>query len=129
AAAGAAGCAGGRSARVGCGRLGGSAAAVLEVGGIPATALELEAGCRDLLDVACRTASGAGGQWRITHLLDVFLLSATGSTAIFVDRHGNLRSQAGNFNRTSSLQWRRSWPISSVYMLPSHTRTMSSPQN
>src|SRR5690606_12221497 len=85
AAAGAAGCAGGRSARVGCGRLGGSAAAVLEVGGIPATALELEVGCRDLLDVACRTASGAGGQWRITHLLDVFLLSATGSTAIFVD--------------------------------------------
>src|SRR5689334_960994 len=58
----------------------------LEVGGVPARALELEAGGAQLLAVARLAAGGAHGKRRLGHLLQVLVLVAAGLATVLVDR-------------------------------------------
>src|SRR5690606_30497283 len=72
---------------LGVGRFGGATTA-LEVGGVPARPLELEAGGGELLREALGAAGRAGGQHRVGDLLQHVFRVAAGSAAIGVDRHG-----------------------------------------
>jgi hypothetical protein len=64
-------------------------AATLEIGSVPAVTLELEACGRKQLGVTFLAAGWAGGERRIAHFLQVFLLKTAGIAAIFVNRHEN----------------------------------------
>src|SRR5690606_905864 len=78
----------GRAGRTGLGAVGlALAAAVAEVGDIPARALELEAGGRDLLGEGGFAAFGADRQRRIGKLLQYVLGMAAGAAFVSVDRH------------------------------------------
>ena len=81
-AAAAARCRSGSAFFLGLGRI-----AALEVAGIPAAALELEAGGSQLLGKGRGMALRTLGEWVRTHFLhDVFRMSACG-TAICINRH------------------------------------------
>src|SRR5215831_17627530 len=88
-----------RRARVAGGRFGvavalrgfGLAARALEIGGVPAAALELEAGGRQKLAQARLAAGRAIGERRIGQFLQRFELLPAGVAAVFVDRHAFLR--------------------------------------
>src|SRR5690348_16992445 len=67
---------------------------VLEVGRVPAAALQLEAGRGDHLREARLAALRADGERRIAHLLQELLLVAAALAAVLVDRHGLSREIA-----------------------------------
>src|SRR6185503_546119 len=60
---------------------------VLEIGGVPTAALELETGGREHLLEAGLPARGADGQRRVAPLLEEFLLVAAARAAVLVERH------------------------------------------
>ena len=62
-------------------------AAPLEIGGIPATALELKPGRGQLLGKVFCLTRGAGGSHRVAHLVHDIFLKAALTAAISVDRH------------------------------------------
>src|SRR5262245_43811637 len=60
---------------------------VLEVGGVPAAALQLKAGGAEKLVKGRLAANRAFGERRLAHSLQKLLLVAAGFAAIFVARH------------------------------------------
>src|SRR3990167_8319968 len=62
-------------------------AAALEVGGVPAAALEMEPGRGNQLLERGLAAGGTVPEYRIAHLLDGFQSVATGPTFILINRH------------------------------------------
>jgi hypothetical protein len=90
-----------------------AATAALEVGGVPAAALQLETGSGNLLKVGFCTAGRTGGERGIAHLLKVVFLMAASAAAILVDRHDELRK--GQLAKFSASQHRakqtRSCPL------------------
>src|SRR5512143_3934485 len=90
------------------GRFRGRGLAALEVGRVPAAALQLEAGRGDALDEPVGLARRAGGERRVADLLQRLELVAAGRAPVFVDRHGKPRSRRkkrlinkDNYNRTA----------------------------
>src|SRR6187401_218099 len=67
----------------------GSAALALEIGGVPAASLQLEAGRGEHLREVGLAAGGAGREGGVAHLLQEFLLVAAARAAILVDRHSS----------------------------------------
>src|SRR6187401_3355880 len=65
----------------------GSAALALEIGGVPAASLQLEAGRGEHLRERGLAARGAHGQRRIAHLLQELLLVTATRATVLVDRH------------------------------------------
>src|SRR6476661_4921817 len=80
-----------------------AAAAVAEIGDVPAGSLELEAGGGDLLAERRGAASGARGQRRVGDLLQDILGMATGAALVGVDRHG----VEGRWGRYKAFNYRR----------------------
>src|SRR5690606_15006853 len=69
------------------------AAGILEVRGVPAGALELEAGRRHLLAKTGLAARGAIGQHRVGHPLQHVLGEIAFNTAVGIDRHRTLPAE------------------------------------
>src|SRR6185436_20166297 len=67
-------------------------AAALEVGGVPAAAFQLKAGCAKQLGIGALAAGRALRQRRLGDLLQVLLLVAAMAAAIFVNRHDRIIS-------------------------------------
>src|SRR5262245_53205311 len=67
---------------------------VLEVGLVPARALELEAGRGQRLGVARLAALRAIGERGVGHFLQMVLGETTGRAAVFVDRHDGTPEKA-----------------------------------
>src|SRR5687767_3048835 len=104
----------GRCIGLGCWRR----STALEVGRIPAAALQLEARGGQHLREGGLAASGAGGDRRVAHLLQEFLLVAAARAPVLVNRHQGLRKSAKSHFNTRT--WRncavrqkitaRAWP-------------------
>lgn len=62
---------------------------VLEIGDVPAAALQLKARSRNKLVKRIAATGGTSCHRRITHLLQVFLFETTRPTPVFIDRHDN----------------------------------------
>jgi hypothetical protein len=62
----------------------------LEIGGVPAASLELEACDRELPDVTVIVAGRANGEHGIVHFLKVLFLEPAMFAAVFIDRHEDL---------------------------------------
>ena len=70
----------------------------LEICGIPAISLELEAGCGDQLLVGILMAFRASGQHRVVKFLQMIFFKAAGVAAISIDRHGSLSVSKTRFS-------------------------------
>src|SRR5690348_4486647 len=62
---------------------------VLEIGDVPAAALQLKARSRNKLVKRIAATGGTSCHRRITHLLQVFLFETTRPTPVFINRHDN----------------------------------------
>src|SRR5688572_3847197 len=83
----------------------------LEIGGVPAAALQLEAGRGELLLEGRLAARRALAEYRVGHLLQEVLLVATSGAAVLIDRHG--RDYISDFRKECRLPCRRTCPPAS----------------
>src|SRR5262249_53055189 len=95
-------------------------ALVLEVGGVPAASLELEAGGAQKLLKSRLAAHRALGERRFVHPLQELLLVPAGLTAIFVDRHGS--DYIADFRKEYRLPSHQTCPPASSPLRPAARR-------